>query len=63
MVFQVMGFDFNIDHKCEPSLFNINMYPSFSTNNVVDIKAKRGIIIDVLKKLLLSMPRKNEYRK
>ena len=36
--------------------------PSFATDFPIDYKIKRGLIIDVMKKLCLNVPRKNKYK-
>lgn len=36
--------------------------PSFATDFPIDYKIKRGLIIDVMKKLCLNVPRKFKYK-
>jgi hypothetical protein len=37
--------------------------PSFATDAPIDYKIKRGLLIDVFKKLCLSKRRKNQYKR
>lgn len=51
-----------VDHKFEPSLIEINQMPSFATDFPIDYKIKRGLIVDVMRKLCLNVPRKQKYK-
>jgi len=63
MCFEVFGFDVMIDNKLTPYLLEINQMPSFQTDSPLDIKVKRGVVQDVIKKLCLSIPRKEKYKR
>ena len=62
LCFQVLGFDIMIDKDFVPQLIEINQMPSFATDFPIDYKIKRGLIIDVMKKLCLNVPRKYKYK-
>ena len=51
-----------IDNKLTPYLIEVNQMPSFATDSTLDYQVKRGLIVDVLKTLCLSMKRKNKYK-
>lgn len=65
MCFEILGFDFMVDHKLRPVLIEINHTPSFATPYPVDFEVKRNVIHDALvimnvnqktkKKLVLEM--------
>ena len=48
------------DHK--PYLLEINQSPSFTTDKPLDIRIKKGVLVDCMKILNLSMSRKNKYK-
>ena len=52
-----------LDAKLRPSLIEINQMPSFQTDSTLDLRVKKGLIMDVLKTLCLNMNRKNAYKK
>ena len=51
-----------ISGDLKPSLIEINQMPSFSTDSPLDYRVKRGLIIDVMKKLCLNMRKKQQYK-
>ena len=51
-----------IDANLRPSLIEINQMPSFVTDSALDYRIKRGLIVDVLRTLCLSMKRKRKYK-
>ena len=63
LCFQILGFDIMIDHNLRPFLIEINQMPSFATDSWLDQKVKRGLLVDCMKCLCLSMKRKRKYQK
>jgi len=57
-----LGFDVLIDYKLTPYLLEINQSPSFATDSPLDYRIKRGLIVDTLKTLCLSVHRKKRYK-
>lgn len=62
LCFQILGFDIMIDANLRPSLIEINQMPSFVTDSALDYRVKKGLIVDVLRTLCLSMKRKRKYK-
>jgi hypothetical protein len=51
-----------IDRDYKPYLLEINQSPSFTTDKPLDIRIKKGVLVDCMKLLNLSMARKNIYK-
>ena len=62
LCFQILGFDVIIDSNLRPFLLEINQCPSLKTDSPIDIRIKRGLVIDVMKKLCLTVARKTQYK-
>lgn len=60
--YQILGFDILVDNKLVPSLLEINQMPSFATGSPLDYELKRGIIVDTLKLLCMTVQRKKEMK-
>ncbi|KAL0237765.1 hypothetical protein GEMRC1_012239 [Eukaryota sp. GEM-RC1] len=48
LCFEILGFDFLIDHKGKPILLEVNHSPSFSTDSPLDMEVKSNLIRDTL---------------
>ena len=54
MIFEILGFDVMLDHKCRPWLLEVNSSPSFTTDTPLDKKIKKGLIADTFKLINLN---------
>lgn len=76
MIFEVLGFDILLDHKCRPWLLEVNSSPSFTTDTPLDKKIKKALITDTINLINLSegmqifpflisstLARKEEYKR
>lgn len=54
MIFEILGFDVLLDHKCRPWLLEVNSSPSFATDTPLDRKIKKGLITDTFQLLNLT---------
>ena len=54
MIFELLGFDILLDHKCRPWLLEVNSSPSFTTDTPLDKKIKKGLIADTFKLINLN---------
>lgn len=62
MCFQILGYDIMIDASYKPYLLEVNQCPSLRTDSPLDVKIKRGMLIDIMKKLSLSVRRRQQYK-
>lgn len=62
LCFQILGFDIMIDRDYTPYLIEVNQMPSLATESPLDVKIKRGLVIDILKKLCLNVNKKAKYK-
>ena len=52
-----------VNDNLRPYLIEVNQMPSFATDSELDLIIKKGLIIDVLKTLCLSVKRKKKYKR
>ena len=62
LCFQILGFDIMIDHQYCPYLIEVNQMPSLATESPLDVKIKRGLVTDLLRKLCLNGRKKANYK-
>jgi len=58
LCFQILGFDIMLDHNLQPFLLEVNQMPSLATDSPLDYRIKKGMVVDVMKKLSLNVRRK-----
>ena len=63
MCFEVLGFDIFIDSDLKPWIIEVNHAPSFACDSPIDLKIKKGLLIDVVRLLNLSYNRKQKFKR
>ena len=63
MCFEILGFDIFLDEKLKPWILEVNHAPSFVCDTPLDTKIKKGILIDVIRLLNLSVSKKNKFKR
>ncbi|CAI2380111.1 unnamed protein product [Moneuplotes crassus] len=63
MIFEILGFDVLLDHKCRPWLLEVNSSPSFATDTPLDRKIKKGLISDTFQLVNLTEDRKRRHKR
>lgn len=48
MCFQILGIDVMLDENCKPWLLEVNHSPSFGTDAPLDLKLKKGLLVDTI---------------
>ncbi|KAL0213194.1 hypothetical protein RCL1_006820 [Eukaryota sp. TZLM3-RCL] len=63
LCFEILGFDFILDHRLKPLLLEVNHSPSFSCDSTLDLEIKTNLITDSLKLIGLSKSDKKIWKK
>jgi tubulin polyglutamylase TTLL6/13 len=63
MCFEILGFDIFLDETLKPWILEVNHAPSFVCDTPLDTKIKRGLLLDVISLLNLSVVKKHKYKR
>lgn len=63
MCFEILGFDIFLDEKLKPWVLEVNHAPSFVCDTPLDTKIKKGLLLDVVRLLNLSVGKKQKFKR
>ena len=63
MCFEILGFDVMLDDTLRPWILEVNHAPSFVCDTPLDTKIKKGLLLDVVRLLNLTVTKKNKFKR